>query len=288
MSIPFMFQIPGTSDPDAPSVIEIIKAIQNGLKKLGYKRVQASGVFDRETAAAVSQISGPWRQQTWLEISGNVLAAMRDPDRKARQMAMAGLGDFEELAAFRGYGPIPGSMVGLPAGPMGQRFTGELLQSLGDFTMISSSKGPIARPTDLKTLGEFQGVQRAINLGRAKKGLSLISVDGDIGPGTVSAAASVQFTFNATQIANSAAVLASTIATAFGGVPNLTPDPAKARVRFTAPPPGSPPGTPPGVDPGSLTAGFADQLGPYGKYILLGLGAAAVAAVVLKKKRKRR
>jgi len=146
MAIPFVWFIPGTVDPDSPSIIEINKAMQRGLSSLGYKRIVVNGVLDRETAAALDQVSGPrgaWMQKPFFQILGDILSAMRDPDYAAHKIRASSMGGYFEYEGAPP-GPLPGPMVGLPPGPMGMD---------GIFDFFSSS------PVISSTLTFGQGVK---------------------------------------------------------------------------------------------------------------------------------
>lgn len=160
-------------------------------------------------------------------------------------------------------------MVGLPPGP------------LGDFVLSSG----IAKPKDLVTLGQHQGLQRAINAGLRKLGKNTISEDGDIGPGTVAAAAAVGFPFsNPSALASVASNTAIAIALKFGVQPNFTADPARARTSIA-----SGPGSPL-IAETPLTERLKQSLDqfPGGKFIpfiALGVGVAYVAVKARGKKK---
>lgn len=112
----------------------------------------------------------------------------------------------------------------------------------------------VAIPTDFRTLGEFQGMQRAIDSFLVQRGgatedsdfiQTVIPVDGRIGPATLSAArfvvitagASVSggddvfnrldsFTRNVSTLADNARDFAVLFTALFGDFPNFTPNPA--------------------------------------------------------------
>ena len=162
MSIPFMFLLPGATDPDSPSVIEIVKAIQRGLKKLGYKKVMVSGVVDRDTAAALDHVAPPrgsWMQRTWVTLAGDILRRLRAP--KSAPIAMGE----DPMGYVRGYGPLPGKMVGLPPGPLGMGDSatdqgvsltfGQGIKTPSNIIPVPKDSGP--------TFDAFRNLQRQIN-----------------------------------------------------------------------------------------------------------------------------
>ncbi len=188
MMIPSMWMTPGTTDPDSPSVIEIIRGIQRGIRKLGYKKVWVSGVVDAQTAAALDELSPNWMEKTWVQIAGDVLGGMRNPERKAHQMAYRqGTGSYFQYEGFPP-GPLPGIVVGTPPGPLG---LGEGPSGLGitltnagvelEWGMGTRDKTnmvPIPK-TSGRTYIVFKAVQRQINrLG------GRVGEDGIIGRGT--------------------------------------------------------------------------------------------------------
>lgn len=193
MAIPFMFFMPGTIDPDSPSVIDIIKVLQRGLRKLGYARVRVNGLIDRETAKGLDEISphGSWMEKTFVQIASDILAAMRNPERTAHKIrfapsgkGMSGYFQYEGIAP----GPLPGFMVGTPPGPLGLGATAtdqgvalEFGQGIANKTNIV----PIPKSSGL-TYNAFRNMQRQINRALSKKG-TRIAEDGILGPGTYKA-----------------------------------------------------------------------------------------------------
>jgi hypothetical protein len=145
--------------------------------------------------------------------------------------------------------------------------------NLGAFTI----KSGIAIPSDLETLGQFQGLQRAVNVGLNARGLPTISVDGEIGSRTLAAVNQLGFTFSSVEaLANSAAAMAAAISQTFGVTPNLTPAPA-------APRPPAPTTTFPAVTiPAKSNVG---KILLIGALALLGVGAIFVIAKGRKRKR---
>lgn len=194
ISIPFVWFMPGTVDPDAASVVEINRAMQRGLRKLGYRRVKVNGVLDRETAMALDQISGhrrSWMQKTFVQILGDIISAMRDPDRTAHKM-MYTPESLDGYFEYEGYppGPLPGIMVGLPPGPLGMGATavdagvslefGQGIRNKSNIVPIPKNSGP--------TVAAFKNLQRQINrLLSQKPGSGRIAEDGIIGSGTFAA-----------------------------------------------------------------------------------------------------
>lgn len=195
-SIPFMFFLPGSIDPDSSSVIEIIRGLQRGLRKLGYKRVIESGVMDKETAAALDHLMpqprGTWKQTTWAQLYGEVISALKNPDRRIASGTMmhwgqTGLHGFFTIDdAQYGYGPIPGKMVGLPPGPLGlgdTAYSGGVTLNFGFGVRNKSNIVPIPKKSGA-TFNAFRNLQRQINRVLHSQGAGRISEDGIIGEGT--------------------------------------------------------------------------------------------------------
>jgi hypothetical protein len=184
MSIPFMWMTPGATDPDSPSVIEIIRGIQRGIRKLGYRKVFVSGVVDVHTSIALDELSPNWMSKTWIQIAGDVLGGMRNPERKAHQVAYTRKGT-SGYFEYQGYppGPLPGILVGTPPGPLGLGDT-SVIDSGVELTWGLGNNNPTNMVPIPKTSGVtytvFKGLQRQINRLGGKVG-----EDGIIGTGTV-------------------------------------------------------------------------------------------------------
>jgi hypothetical protein len=182
MSIPFMWMTPGTTDPDSPSVIEIIRGLQRGIRKLGYRKVFVSGVVDAQTSIALDELSPNWMSKTWTQIAGDVLGGMRNPERKAHQMAYVrkATGGYFEYQG-RPPGPLPGILVGTPPGPLGLGAALSVVDSGVELTWGMGTKNATNMvPMNSLTLTVFKGLQRQINRLGGKVG-----EDGIIGAGTL-------------------------------------------------------------------------------------------------------
>jgi len=187
IAIPFAWFSPGAVDPDSPSIIEINKAMQRGFRKLGYGNVRVNGILDRQTAAALDEISGPgWMSKAFVQIFGDILAAMKDPERKANQIkATKGLGAYFHYEGIPP-GPLPSFRAGTPPGPLG------MYQDLGALTFgqgISNKNNIVPIPKNSgETYEAFKNLQRQINrlLTKHPKG-GKIGEDGIIGKSTFDA-----------------------------------------------------------------------------------------------------
>lgn len=170
MAIPFMWFMAGTTDPDSPSTIEIVRGAQRSLRALGY-RVHVSGVLDRSTSMALARISGRnWLSKTWVQIYQDLETARRDPARTGRRdLALAGFGEYYDTRGLTG-GPFPSSNIGTPPGPLGMGATDAQL-SFGRGIRDKNAMVPIPRWSGV-TYSTFARVQRAVN--------RLLSVPGSV------------------------------------------------------------------------------------------------------------
>lgn len=300
MAIPFMFFMPGTTDPDSPSIIEIIRGLQRGVRKLGYKDVRVTGVLDRQTALALDQISPPrgsWMRKTWVQLYGDVLRAKKDPERTAHKM----LFDAGVLGSYFEYegppvGPLPGVMVGTPPGPLGLGATATdsgIALSFGLGITNKKNCVPIPRRSGA-TFSAFKNLQRQINrVLTTIPGGGRIGEDGVIGGGTVSGfnkavgsiplLGSVLKVDNCSALAKRAASLGSTLKT-FADRAGISTAANKGSSRTT----GSAETTPRAMTPeeaatAAAGGGAMAALKKFGPFLLL---AAGVAWWASKKKKK--
>lgn len=107
--IPYVNFLPRTSDAAAQGIMVIVGALQRRLHGLGFP-LRTDGYMGTRTTAALEVVSGPnWRDKTWLQLMGDVLAA-KGPHRVAipkqpplyRRLApafpgMSPVGDFTDL-----------------------------------------------------------------------------------------------------------------------------------------------------------------------------------------------
>lgn len=192
MAIPMAWFLVGTTDPDSQPVMEIVKANQRGLRKLGFRSVLESGVVDRQTADAITKVSGPgWENKSWLQVTGDVLNATYNPskaklamqmDKSARQASGQALGSYFEYEGVPP-GPLPGYMVGLPPGPLGATSTDSGIE-LSYGQGVRNPKNMV--PVDATTETVFRDVQRQINRNLSPLGRR-IAEDGILGTQSQSA-----------------------------------------------------------------------------------------------------
>lgn len=199
LPLPYLWLLPQTSDPDTAGVIEIVRAIQRGLIKIGFGNVRLNGTLDAETAKALRRVSGSWENKAWIQIINDVLSTMRDPERATRAIAavMGGMGDYIAYEPGPGEpfgaGPLPGKLVGTPPGPLG---LGETATNEGvslTWGAGVSGKGscvPIPRSSGA-TYKAFINLQRQINRVSSKFGGTKIAEDGVLGSGTLAALAKI-------------------------------------------------------------------------------------------------
>jgi len=188
MAIPMTWFLPGTTDPDEPATIEIVKALQRGLRRFGYKDVQVTGLVDTQTAHALDEVSGPgWVQRTWIQLMSDVINAKRNPSHKALVMRMDKGAAKRGLSGYFEYegkppGPLPGYMVGLPPGPLGLGAT-----AVDAGVTLNYGKGVTDPnnmvPIDAVTKSAFKNLQRQLNRNLAPLGRR-VAEEGVIGSET--------------------------------------------------------------------------------------------------------
>jgi hypothetical protein len=165
MSIPYLWFVPGAADPDSPAVIEIIKAMQRGLRSIGYGNIKVNGVLDRETAAALDQVSPPrgsWMEKSFIQLLGDIISATKNPDRVAHKASFGGgLGGYFNYQG-KPPGPLPGYMVGLPPGPLGMDGLLDTPLTFGQGTKNKTNIIPIPKKSG-PTYAAFKNLQRQLN-----------------------------------------------------------------------------------------------------------------------------
>lgn len=290
MAVPFVWMAPGTTDPDSATSQIIIKAVQRGLD------VPVSGVLDLPTANAIQAVEGAaWMRRPWIKILEDALEVRRNPSRHqarvARQVGLAGYFQYDGIAP----GPLPGRMVGTPAGPwaMGDSASDAgvgLTFGLG----VSNPKNivPIPRSSGT-TYGAFRNLQRQINRMLTVAGGGRISEDGIIGPGTFAAFKKVQDKVFAVYIPGddnslTLAEHAVTIANMFEREANSQGIAAGANKGSTSTAGGehtTSPITP--MQKASYGGGAMASLKKYGPFLLLAGGVAYYASTKRKKRRKK-
>lgn len=164
MVIPYMWKSPRVSDPYSPSVIEIVRALQHGLARLGY-RTRGDGYVGKPTVAAMVEIAGPgWKDKSWVELYADVLYLI----------------DHGAFAAARGEAPMGMGGVFDLLDPSKWGIDGGGGSAAGGY----SYSGGVCKPSTASKLAEFKTLQRQINRLHKLWGLKLLSVDGRPGPHT--------------------------------------------------------------------------------------------------------
>jgi len=106
MSIPYMNFLPGTTEPYAQGVLQLVKGLQRLLNRHGAKLVEDGGV-GVETVAAIQVFAGPrWKEKSWAQIYADVLRGEPWPGyrRIDREIPL--------MAGVRGYGGELSGFVG--------------------------------------------------------------------------------------------------------------------------------------------------------------------------------
>lgn len=160
MVVPFLWFTPSGTDAMSPAIIVLVRALQANLSEMGFA-TRKDGLFDSMTSAAISQVAGPeWRLKSWIQIAGDVLTA-RQQGRRAMSYtngARSAMGD------------------------VGQAGYCSTSNPQGNCKPISG----ICLPMDSASLASFKSLQREMNKALKANGRSLVSVDGRIGPQTLS------------------------------------------------------------------------------------------------------
>lgn len=276
---PYMFYLPGTSDPDAQGVIEIILGIQRSLRKLGY-RVEVSGVLTPETAAALNTISPPagsWMTKSWVQIVGDILEVRRNPVEKSLQLDALG---------YYGSGYVG---IGTTATDQG------ISLSWGLGTKSTSN----CVPTNSATKSAFRNVQRQTNRLLPYVNGGRISEDGIIGSETTRAIAKVSKLFffapwiallkNCTQVAQKAPSVAATFKTEAnrrGASASANKGPTVSKTSQTETP-GPPLTKEQATQIASIGGGIGETLKKYAPWGALAVGVFFVAANMGGRKRRR-
>lgn len=168
MVVPYVWFTPGTSDPYSPIIIMLIRGVQNGLTRIGYRGLRRDGFVGKKTSAALTQVAGHnWKGKAWIQIYGDILNTIKSgvgPRRNAMSYH-SGMGAYEEL------GLLPG----------------ETLVGRDRFVVRGGVCLPVKGPPgNLKAnLNLAKDFQRQLNRLLSITGKRLIGVDGEIGPGTL-------------------------------------------------------------------------------------------------------
>lgn len=102
--IPYMMIAPATTDPKAPQIVLLVRAIQKAIYALGANYVPDSGRLDAPTARALLEVTGPnWERMAWADNvqaivdakkANRRLSSMTDGAAPGRPVAVGGPLDF--------------------------------------------------------------------------------------------------------------------------------------------------------------------------------------------------
>ncbi|MBT8452993.1 MAG: hypothetical protein KJO40_13575 [Deltaproteobacteria bacterium] len=77
MSIPYMFELPRTSDPYAQGIMQIVQGLQQLLNRRG-ARLDVDGGLGARTVKALRTFAGPkWYDKTWTQLYADVIAGKK-------------------------------------------------------------------------------------------------------------------------------------------------------------------------------------------------------------------
>lgn len=185
-AILMMNYLPGTTEPYAQGVKEIIKGLQRLLRMQG-QVVEVDGGFGATTVHALEKFSGPlWYERSWAQLYQDVILGKR-----WNGFSRSDTGRYGDLTRGRVVTPIErDTAYGAEQG------MGSYMHGLGDVAASSwTLRSGIAIPLAAATLVLFTQLQRQVNAINAKIKLPLIAVDGRIGPGTCKAIAALSLKY---------------------------------------------------------------------------------------------
>jgi len=174
MAIPYVWFLPGTTDPFSPVTIMLVEGIQHRLRTLGVT-TRGDGFLDPATEAAIRRISGPgWKSKPWITIVGDVLRTTRMTFGK-EPIAMGHYGSLGDYPGHpHSYPPLRETLgqvsITTPTGPWGHTKRGS------------------CEPKKPETLASFRALQHAMNRVAQHKGYSRIAEDGILGNKSVALA----------------------------------------------------------------------------------------------------
>lgn len=177
-AILYMNYLPGTTEPYAQGVREIIMGLQRLLRMQG-QIVEVDGGFGATTVDALKKFAGPlWYEKSWAQLYQDVIIGKPWQGFKRSDTGRYGI-----LTRGRVVTPIErDTAYGAEQG------MGSYMHGLGDVAADSwTLRSGVAIPLAAVTLVLFQQLQRQVNAINAKIKLPLIAVDGRIGPATAKA-----------------------------------------------------------------------------------------------------
>lgn len=278
LSIAFMNMLPGTCDPSAQGVIQILQCLQRLLNDQAGARLEVSGRLDHPTQDAIRIFSGPsWYEKSWAQIYNDVIAGKR----------WKGYRRDSRDPMTRGGRPDP-----LDTNIAAETAINEYMQGMGAFEDLGTTEGVlwqmrsgVAIPLSYVMLGYFQAIQRAVNAINAHDGKPLVTVDGRIGPATADAVGLIankygsdpwaNVNITATYVAENAAASVSELVSLMGRIgATYVPDPKVSAAKVSV------------VKPDGTIYNPPD--GPSTTTLVLGaVAVGAVIAFMSKKKRRK-
>lgn len=205
MSINYMNYLPGTCEPYAQGVIQIVKGLQRLLNARG-AALQVDGGMGDATQKALQKFAGPrWYEKSWAQlyldvIQGDRWKGVSRPDRSgiekdaATNQLMQGMGDDYALPrprAVKDRFNFPNWIDPVRPKPI---WNPRPRYALGATSGAGwELRGGVAIPLTAAMLVSFQSIQRAINAINAKQGRALVDVDGRLGPKTIEALSTIVY-----------------------------------------------------------------------------------------------
>ncbi len=221
-AIQFMNFLPGTCEPYAQGVQEIVKGLQRLLVRNG-AAIGVDGGLGGRTVEAHKVYAGPlWYEKSWSQLYLDVMSRRAWSGFKRSSTGRYGF-DIEKDTS---YGPEEGM--------------GSYMHGLGDVEGTSwAMRSGVAIPLTVVELVVFQQLQRQVNAINAKSKLPLIAVDGRIGAATAKAVMQLSLSYGSGERAGGdftpayVATNAAAISTELSGVmtmlgANYVADPAAA------------------------------------------------------------
>lgn len=176
LSIPFMNMLPGTTDPYAQGVIQLVTCLQRLLNAQG-ARLEVDGKVGAQTRAAIMKFSGPkWYEKSWAQIFNDAIVGAPWKGFRRSDMTPLTTNIAAETATNRLMQGMGSYFHGLDGIPSGSQWT---------------LRNGVAIPLTSVMLAYFQSIQRAVNAINAKEKRPLIAVDGRIGTQTADAVATI-------------------------------------------------------------------------------------------------